>query len=881
MSPPRHTFTAASTIRGDSQQDLESLADSLLDSSISQTKNGSKPPSETSGFRRDTAAFSTGRAKRDSRRAGDNFAPTHTTSSSVSRSRATSGHTGSFADLLPKSNAPRERRESSARGSSSRFDSSRYSHTQKEDSSRASVSSSTTSKTRERLREVELERDKLLRDVAYGKGVVERLKKEGAATELVASRTKASVERLKTEAYREGLKVSKSGTDGFFKKASSTDLLFLMDTTSSMDPYMNEAKAQVRSIIDEIREAFFGEAEVRISIVSYKDHGDEPNIQWLDFTPDADAARAFLENLYAEGGGDPPEDVLGGIQQAINASWRAYTRCMIHIADSPPHGRIFHDSDDDTYPEPGSEPHRLTYKPLIRKLTELRINYALIRTGEYTDKMADLFMQEYKPAATVCRLHKSNGYYPLSMDKGTLNTGSHHPGQLVSGKKGIQFQELELGTTYSALRHLIVQSVTSSASLTATYLANRRAPVARATAKGRDPRLTLVEEENEGLDDIKISLETSPPKWDSLSWFGEKVNVEGFSPTVIVHGFQTLNDMMASDDNIIMSPVELSLRWRSKPFSNGATRQASYARTEASTDRFVVKSPLKSSTKMVHLVEDMRCQALCRAFALEFNGLVGYRFSLNFIVTICFEGRDKVTSDADCLSLEPFIPGHYVKYNGNNGWLPDDLEDNDIFKACQAFSHFTYERSLGEFLVCDLQGVNNLLTDPAIHTYDLERFKLSATNCNMAGIKFFFVSHRCNEICSSLGLQSTANGLKTGSQNFRTDWPSVESTLFCSNKLCGQIVYASHAKQSTEYPGCSWCEECWPQLESSKTTRLCVGPGSDHEFEVSKFFFESQGSRLPRECPMHRTMEKDLSEAASTSRKGLWARLKSRAKRMT
>lgn len=823
MSPSRHTFTAASTIRGGSQQDLESLADTLLDSSISQTRNDSKPPSESSGLRRDAIASSTGRAKRDSRRAGD---------------------------------------------------SRRHSHTQKEDPSRASASSSTTSKTRERLREVELERDKLLRDVAYGKGVVERLKKEGAATELAASRTKARVEKLKTETHREGSKVSRSATDGFFKKASSTDLLFLMDTTSSMDPYMNEAKEQVRIIISEIREAFFGEAEVRISIVSYKDHGDEPNIQWLDFTPDADAARAFLENLYAEGGGDPPEDVLGGIQQAINASWRAYTRCMIHIADAPPHGRIFHDCDDDTYPEPGSEPHQLTYKPLIQKLTELRINYALLRTGEYTDKMADLFMQEYRPAATVCRLHTSNGYYPLSMVKGTSNAGS-------PGKKGIQFQELELGTTYSALRHLIVQSVTSSASLTATYLASRRTPVARATFKLRAPRLTLVEEEFEGSDEIKISLETSPPQWDTLSWFGEKVNVEGFSPTVVVHGFQTLNDMMLSDDNIIMGPVELSLRWRSKPFSNGATRQASYARTEASTDRFVVKSPLKSSTKMVHLVEDMRCQALCRAFALEFNGLVGYGFSLNFIVTICFEGKEKVRSDADCLSLEPFIPGHYVKYNGNNGWLPEGLEGNDIFKASQAFSHFTYERSHGEFLVCDLQGVNNLLTDPAIHTHNVERFKLSATNCNIAGIKFFFVSHRCNEICSSLGLQSSAYGLKMGYQSFRTNWPSVENTLFCSNKLCGRIVYASHAKQSVEYPDCSWCDQCWSQLEASKISRLCVGPGSDHEFEVSKFFFESQGSRLPRVCPLHRTKENDLSEAASTSRNGLWARLKSRAKRIT
>ncbi|KAK3956950.1 kinase-like domain-containing protein [Pseudoneurospora amorphoporcata] len=49
-------------------------------------------------------------------------------------------------------------------------------------------------------------------------------------------------------------------------------------------------------------------------------------------------------------------------------------------------------------------------------------------------------------------------------------------------------------------------------------------------------------------------------------------------------------------------------------------------------------------------------------------------------------------------------------------------------RAAQAFSHFTFERSRGRFLVCDLQGVGNTMTDPAVHTLDPYRFSLSQTN---------------------------------------------------------------------------------------------------------------------------------------------------------
>ena len=134
-----------------------------------------------------------------------------------------------------------------------------------------------------------------------------------------------------------------------------------------MCPYIAAAKHQVRSIVDDIKAAFLDESDVRVAVIGYADHADTPNIQFLDFTPSADQVHRFLDKLHAVGGDDAPEDVLGGVRQALNASWKQQTRCIIHIADAPPHGRVLHDLRDtqDNYPEPGSEPHGLTYEPLL------------------------------------------------------------------------------------------------------------------------------------------------------------------------------------------------------------------------------------------------------------------------------------------------------------------------------------------------------------------------------------------------------------------------------------------------------------------------------------------------------------------------------------
>jgi hypothetical protein len=170
--------------------------------------------------------------------------------------------------------------------------------------------------------------------------VADRLKREGYTGTAGLSATEAKLRMLELERDVKTAKAEKQApSKGMFKAACSTDLLFLMDTTSSTRRHIDAAKEQVLDIVNDIQDAFLNDVDVRIAVVSYKDHGDRDNLDYIDFTTSADSVRSHIGRLSASGGADIPEDVLGGIQGALHMSWKQQTRCIIHIADAPAHGR--------------------------------------------------------------------------------------------------------------------------------------------------------------------------------------------------------------------------------------------------------------------------------------------------------------------------------------------------------------------------------------------------------------------------------------------------------------------------------------------------------------------------------------------------------------
>ncbi|KAK4554000.1 hypothetical protein LTR86_008841 [Recurvomyces mirabilis] len=662
-------------------------------------------------------------------------------------------------------------------------------------------------------------------------------------------------------------------TSGLFRDASSTDLLFLIDATNSMKPYIDSAKQQVRSIVSDIKEAFLNQAEVRVATVVYRDHNAEPNTEFLDFTTSVDEVWRFLDRIHTAWGKDFPEDVLGGVQQALNASWRQHTRCIIHIGDAPPHGSQLHDFAPklDDYHVMGSEPHHLTHGPLLKGLIQLNINYALLRITSHTNRMALVWACAY--GAGNGKLHPSNEYFSetgISAVKG-LREGSSERRSATGVSP--QFEELELGTTYSSIRHLVLGSVTSSFSRTVGRLSmalgspdrssGMRSPIRQA---GNDFNAIQEEGHSSGSghgssseSSTQISLETDPPQWATPGWLDTTLEVQGFCPATLVHSASTLNDMLAGDEHIKLSVIDLTVKARSQAFNHGALRKASYARTTASTSHFVLKSFIREGHGRAYVIEDMRMQALCKAFALEFNSLVQIEPPLDFIVTSSLEKKRLQSTDRDTkyFSLEPFLDGDYVKYNDNFAGVNAELAEDPFNQSAQAFSHFTFERSFGNLLVNDLQGVNHLLTDPSIQTKDPMRFKLSETNLHEDGFKLFFTTHQCNSVCEKLELKTRKEMFMTGVFEYRERWPTMEPTVSCSNLYCRSILRLNNALQ----------------LMTSKTSWICMAPGPNHQFVVNQFYSESQGKLPPRKCPEHADRIRTGSSAAAIGG-SLWARMR-------
>jgi len=105
--------------------------------------------------------------------------------------------------------------------------------------------------------------------------------------------------------------------------------------------------------------------------------------------------------------------------------------------------------------------------------------------------------------------------------------------------------------------------------------------------------------------------------------------------------------------------------------------------------------------------------------------------------------------------VEPLIRG-YEKFTSNTGYILGDTDRRSV-RCMEAFSHYSYHRTGGRMIVCDLQGrykwnrfVNNKsrfeLSDPAICSTERQ---YGPTDMGEKGIDSFFANHCCNEFCQS------------------------------------------------------------------------------------------------------------------------------------
>lgn len=212
---------------------------------------------------------------------------------------------------------------------------------------------------------------------------------------------------------------------------------------------------------------------------------------------------------------------------------------------------------------------------------------------------------------------------------------------------------------------------------------------------------------------------------------------------------------------------KVRLRVDAEPFQEGGMRLAYRARElfeDGSAMDVVLKCFREDVLQEGEIEADLiECEALTQMvaedYAQQFNKLCaskGLSHCLAFVPVSVVRLRSESEQDdggeeEETFSIEPFLPGEYVKYSDNDGHT--ETED----EASSAFSFFSHHVSGGALVITDIQGVGTFYTDPQIHTLDGQGF--GAGNLGERGIRRFLQSHRHGLLCEKLGLPSPDAGL--------------------------------------------------------------------------------------------------------------------------
>lgn len=182
-------------------------------------------------------------------------------------------------------------------------------------------------------------------------------------------------------------------------------LCFLLDVTGSMDPVINAVRDFLLEII-EYCEKNYPQINLEVGFVGYRDvdSGRRSRYEKIPFMSDIkEFKRQFVAACDCTGGGDEAEDVLGGMQKALELNWdhnNTQVKVLVHCGDSPHHGKIFHDKDiHDGSPELEAQPR--PYTAILADFADNHIDYTFAQIKNHqkkeftTNRMLQLFSDAY------------------------------------------------------------------------------------------------------------------------------------------------------------------------------------------------------------------------------------------------------------------------------------------------------------------------------------------------------------------------------------------------------------------------------------------------------------------------------------------------------
>lgn len=194
------------------------------------------------------------------------------------------------------------------------------------------------------------------------------------------------------------------------------------------------------------------------------------------------------------------------------------------------------------------------------------------------------------------------------------------------------------------------------------------------------------------------------------------------------------------DEEMVLAEV-VSVTVDMKPFNFGGMRLV-FGMWDASTKnsqhpmvaKRLIQKPHADKEEMLHFC---RCTSIAIGLRESFKQALK---KVNVEISIWFVPCYLYEYESGCgISYfvgEQRLEGHFVKFNGNNGYVNEEAKLETETEILQALSHYSYFRSKGSILLIDLQGVIDngrvLLTDPQLHSRTKKYLVGEVRNKNLA-----------------------------------------------------------------------------------------------------------------------------------------------------
>lgn len=223
---------------------------------------------------------------------------------------------------------------------------------------------------------------------------IPRLRGSFLILDLILNSLSKSYQIVRREQRIVSREVETSTTTINVQEETSLDLMFIMDLTGSMGPFIEKAKENVINIINRIVIECPG-IDVYLSFIGYRDVGDisEGDYTIIDFTKNHYQFQNTIKGVTAHGGnGDWPEDMAWGFERALDKSWKNDARFAVLLGDTPCHGNKYHDLNDF---HPNGVPGRKNIEESIKELAERNISLFCMEITNLTKKMFQIFGNIY------------------------------------------------------------------------------------------------------------------------------------------------------------------------------------------------------------------------------------------------------------------------------------------------------------------------------------------------------------------------------------------------------------------------------------------------------------------------------------------------------